>query len=295
MLSVGVLVTNYNTWPLALACVREHRRLHGAALARVLLLDDCSPLPPPDYLPADVEIVRNERNLGFSANLNKGVRLLGTDLVLIFDADAFPLMPYLDALRAAFEAEPRLGLLGFRTEDEHGAPTAAWHPEPGALSLLLGLPLWSRWLRWFGKRAGPLCITAAAMAVRRATFDEVGGFDEQLNWLDVDFDFSMKINRSEWTLRPEPALLARHEYGGTPVSSSDRLVKFYASRWYLLRKYQVIARAQPAKTLILARLAAEWLFLRAFGRVRHRGNPEEYLDKLDCRQRLMAYGWRNFR
>lgn len=294
MLSVGVLVTNYNTWPLALACAQEHRRLHGAALARVLLLDDCSPLPPPADLPAEIEIVRNERNLGFSANLNKGIRLLGTDLVLIFDADAFPLMLYLDAVRAAFETDPRLGLLGFRTEDERGAATAAWHPEPGALSLLLGLPLWARWLRWFGRSNGPLCITTAAMAVRRAAFEDVGGFDEQLNWLDVDFDFSMKINRSPWTLRPEPALLARHDYGGTPVSSTDRLVKFYASRWYLLRKYKIIAHAQPAKTLILARLAAEWLFLRLAGGIRHRGDPARHRDKLECRRRLFAYGRRHF-
>lgn len=294
MLSVGVLVTNYQTWPLALAGVREHRRLHGSDLARVLLLDDCSPLPPPADLPADVEIVRNERNLGFSANLNKGVRLLGTDLALIFDADALPLAPYLDALRTAFEADPQLALLGFRTEAANGAATAAWHPEPDALSLLLGLPLWSRWLRHFGRKDGPLCITTAAMALRRAAFDDVGGFDENLNWLDVDFDFSMKLNRSRWTLRPEPSLRARHDYGGTPVSSSDRLVKFYASRWYLLRKHRLIARAQPVKTLILARLAAEWLFLRVFGWRRHRGNPELYRDKLDCRRRLMALAWRGF-
>lgn len=294
MLSVGVLVTNFNTWPLAFACVREHRRLHGAALARVVLLDDCSPIPPPDDLPPDVEIVRNERNLGFSANLNKGVRLLSTDLVLIFDADAFPLMPYLDTVRAAFEGDHTLGLLGFRTEDERGAPTAGWHPEPGALSLLLGLPLWAKWLRVFGKTGGPLCITTAAMAVRRTAFDEVGGFDEQLNWLDVDFDFSMKINRSTWKLRPEPALAARHDYGGTPVSSTDRLVKFYGSRWYLLRKYKLIAHAQPAKTLILARLAAEWIFLWLFGRIRHRGDPAAYREKLGSRRRLFAYGWRHF-
>lgn len=294
MLSVGVLVTNYNTWSLAVACAREHRRLHEAALGQVLLLDDCSPNLPPDDLPENVAIVRNERNLGFSASLNKGIRLLGTDIVLIFDADAFPLMPYLNAVRAAFEAEPRLGLLGFRTEDERGVPTAAWHPEPGALSLWLGLPLWSRWLRWFGKSGGPLCITTAAMAVRREAFDDVGGFDEQLNWLDVDFDFSMKINRSAWTLRPEPTLLARHDYGGTPMSSTDRLVKFYGSRWYLLRKYKIISHAQPAKTAILLRLAAEWAFLRLFGRIRHRGDPAGYRDKLDCRRRLFTHAWRHF-
>ena len=294
MFSVGVLVTNYNSWALALECVEAHRRLHGGELARILLLDDCSPQPPPATLPADLDLIRNERNLGFSANLNKGVRALGTDLVVIFDADALPLVPYLETVREAFTKDERLGLLGFRTVGADGEMTTSTFPEPVASSLLLGQAVSLWYYQHFGEREKRWCIAAAAIAVRKAAFDEVGGFDERFDWLDVDFDFSMAINRSRWTLRLEPALTARHETGGTPVSTIQRVVKFYANRWQLLRKHGKIASVWPAKGIILGRLLVEWLVLLVFGRTRYGSNASIWREKVNGRQRLLGYCWRHY-
>ena len=288
MMSVGVLVTNYNSWPLALACVVEHRRLHGGGLARILLLDDCSTAPPPDLMLAGFELLRNERNLGFAASLNRGVRALGTDLVVIFDADAFPLTPYLDNVRAVFEEDPRLGLLGFETVNSLGEPTESTLPEPNAASLVLGQMLHDRVFRRMFVRRAALCITTAAMVVRRQTFDEIGGFDERLSWLDVDTDFSMTINRSAWKLRVQPGLVARHEAGGTPLSTAEKVQRFYASRWYLLRKHGLLAHGRAARWLVTARLGLEWLTLIVFGRIIYLRDPTRRRDKIAGRRKLLA-------
>ena len=296
-MTLGVLVTNYNTWALALDCVRAHRRLHGDRLARIVLLDDCSPLPPPGEIADEpgVEVIRNERNLGFSANLNKGVRAVGTDLVLIFDADAFPLTPYFDGIVAAFTSDPGLAVLGFRTQDDAGRPTACVHHEPDALGLVLG-PSWLvRWQRVFPDRETRICIPTAAMAVRRAAFDAVGGFDERLQWLDVDFDLCMKLNRAPpWTLRVDDALLARHDYGGTPVSTRARVLKTHEARWYLLRKHGKIVHARLTKAAILARLALQWALAAALGRWIFPGGPAVRRDKIEGRRELLAYCWRHY-
>lgn len=294
MFSVGVLVTNYDSWALALECVEAHRRLHGGELARVLLLDDCSPRPPPAALPAGLDLVRNERNLGFSANLNKGVRALGTDLVVIFDADALPLVPYLETIRKAFTEDAHLGMLGFRTVGVDGETTTSTFPEPVASSLLLGQATSLWYYQRFGEREKRWCIAAAAIVVRKAAFDEVGGFDEHFDWLDVDFDFSMAINRSRWTLRMEPTLTARHETGGTPVSTVQRVVKFYANRWQLLRKHRKIASVWPAKGIVLGRLLLELLVLLVFGWTRYGSNMSTWREKMAGRRRLIGYCWKHY-
>ena len=300
MLSLGVLVTNYNTWELALDCVRAHRRLHGDRLARIVLLDDCSPRPPPAGIEEEpgVEILRNERNLGFSANLNKGVRAVGTDLVLLFDADAYPLNPYYDAVVAAFEADPHLAILGFGTEAADGRYTAAILPVPGVLLLVLGQSWFTHYRRVFKEPASAATryyIPTAAMAVRRAAFDAVGGFDERLQWIDVDTDFSMMLNHTPpWTLRKGEGPLARHEYGGTPVSESARVLKFHAARWYLLRKHGLIVHPRAVKAALLLRIALEWVMVAALGRWFYRRDPDRRRDKLEIRRRLLSHAWRHF-
>ena len=298
MPTLGVLVTNYNTWDFALACVRAHRRLHGDRLARVVLLDDCSPQEAPAgvFEEPGVLVLRNEHNLGFSANLNKGVRAVGTDVVLIFDADALPLGTYFDRIVEAFDADPRLAVLGFRTQDAGGRPTACEHAEPGAMGLVLG-PSWLvPWQRVFPERETRRCLPTAAIAVRRAAFDAVGGFDEHLRWLDVDFDFCMKLNRAAppWTLRVDDALVAQHDYGGTPVSSRARVLQTHAARWYLLRKHGKIAHPRLVKAAVLARLALQWGLLAVWGRRIFPGDPAVRQDKLASRRELLAYCWRHY-
>ena len=298
MLTLGVLVTNYNTWELALECVRAHRRLHGDRLARIVLLDDASPQEPPAGVADEpgVAVLRNERNLGFSANLNLGVRAVGADVVLIFDADAYPLAPYFDRVAEAFDHDPALAVLGFRTQDDTGRPTACEHAEPGALGLVLG-PSWLvPWQRVFPERETRRCLPTAAIAVRRAAFDAVGGFDEHLRWLDVDFDFCMKLNRATppWTLRVDDALLARHDYGGTPVSSRARVLRTHEARWYLLRKHGKIAHPRLVKAAVLARLALQWVLVATLGRWIFRGGPAVRADKLASRRELFLYCWRHY-
>ena len=297
MPTLGVLITNYNTWDLALECARAHRRLHGDRLARIVLLDDCSTQPPPAGIDGEpgITVLRNERNLGFSANLNLGVRAVGTEVVLIFDADACPLGDYFDRVAGAFDEDPALAVLGWRTQDEAGRPTACIHAEPSALGLVLG-PSWLvRWQRIFPDTETRRCLPTAAIAVRRAAFDAVGGFDEHLRWLDVDFDFCMKLNRTPpWTLRLDDALVARHDYGGTPVSSRARVLKTHEARWYLLRKHGKITRPRLVKTAVLARLALQWALAAAFGRWIFAGGPAARRDKLDSRRELLAYCWRHY-
>lgn len=292
-LSVGVLVTNYNSWELARQCIEAHLALHGDRLARVVLLDDASPTPPPFDSDGRYELIVNPTNLGFAANLNKGVALMGTDIVLIFDADARPLTPYLDALLAAFEADPKLALTGFATVDEAGQPTPSHDKEPNIWSLILGQAVYARLQKWIERPEKRVILWLCTLGVRRTAFEALGGFDEGFDLLEADVDLSMRVHRAGWRLQFLPDVVAVHSGGGTPMTLSSRLLRFYANRWRVLAKHGKVALPGVCKLLILLRLRVELAVLRALG-AKLFPDPAVRRDKLAGRQRIIRYCRQNF-
>jgi GT2 family glycosyltransferase len=63
-------------------------------------------------VPAGIDAVHNERPLGFSANLNKGVALTTGDAVLSVNPDAVPEPGAVAALRDFMDAHDRCGIAG---------------------------------------------------------------------------------------------------------------------------------------------------------------------------------------
>src|ERR1700710_2399074 len=132
--TLGAVVTTFDSWPLAARCIEALRAWRR--LERIGVIDDHSPDPQHD-LPLDprLEVRVNPIRRGFAATLNRALEEVGTDLAVVFDADAYPLTDGAEAIRGAFANEPRLGLLGFRTVDASGRDTPSWSPEPNALAL----------------------------------------------------------------------------------------------------------------------------------------------------------------
>jgi GT2 family glycosyltransferase len=293
-ITLGAAVTTFESWPLAARCLEALRSWSG--LARIVVVDDHSSTPP-QGLPADprLSVLINAARRGFAATLNRALAEVGTDLAVVFDADAYPLADASEAIRDAFAREPRLGLLGFRTVGANGRDTPSWSPEPGAFALAAGQRLdgWLRRLRPAG-RPEAVCIHTAALALRREAFLAVGGADEELGFLDVDIDLSMRLRRAGWTVRWEPALVAYHEGGGSPMTTRWRVQELYRSRFRLLRKHGLIRSPGLLRAVVLARLGFESLLLATLGGVLFR-DPEQRRDRALGRRELIRLVRREYR
>ncbi len=286
-LSLGVLVLNYNTWDLALRALDAAIRLEESAVAEFVLFDDGSAMPPPAAIDPRIHVVRNEVNRGFAYALNAAIGGMKSDIVVLFDSDAYPLTPFSARVRECFEADSSLGQLGFMARREDGSPTESFVPEPTRWTLLFGQALHARVARAAVTESN-LCVITACMATRRQAWSEVRGFDENFDFLDVDVDYSMRLRRSGWGVRTDPSLAAFHIGGGTPQLRRSRVLRFYKSRWYLLRKYGLIRNVRVARNVVLARLRLERMFFRLFGRMLFR-SPEILEDKVLGRESLIAW------
>jgi GT2 family glycosyltransferase len=285
-LSIGVLVLNYNTWELALRALNAAIRLEPESVSEFVLFDDGSSAPPPAGIDPRITVVRGNSNVGFARALQLAFPLMECDIVVLFDSDAYPLTPFANVVREHFELDSWLGQLGFRAEDENGSQSESFFAEPTQWSLILGQALYSR-VPKRALRPSNLCVITGCMATRIEAYRNIGGFDPELNFLDVDVDYSMRMRRCGWKIEVDSSIKAFHIGGGTVQAQRNRVLHFYASRWHLLRKHKVMWSPRLARAVILARLMCERSILILFGR-RLFPNPEVLEDKLLGRKALLS-------
>lgn len=288
--SVSVVITNYNTWRLTSRCVNELRGLSGERLAEIVVVDDGSPQSPPPAFPA--KVITNPTNRGYVASVNIGVGASSGDVVVLLDSDARPLTDVVGPCIDAFGSEPLLGALGFSTVDERGNETGSSDLEPDVLGLLVGQRL-DQLRGRMGRRSARRLLFSCAIAIRRAAFDAVNGFDEGFDFLDADLDFSARLHDAGWTQRQDPRLIAVHTGGGSPQATAIRVQRFHRNRWRYLAKHGKL-RARPLlKSVLATRHAVEYCALRLIGPIVF---PAAVLsDKLSGRRALLrgvsrAYG-----
>ncbi len=265
--SLAIVLTNYNTWELAQRCVEACFREDRVGFDSLLIYDDCSQVEFTGSFPESARLYRGCPNRGLIKSLNVAFRLVNEDIIVLFDSDAYPTTPFCDAVRAMFKEDADLGLVALRTIGRSGNPTESYTTEPNVWSLLLGQKLHARLDRWLADRSGRISVFTCAMAVRKTAFDELGGFDEKFDWLDLDHDLSMRMNRSKWKVAVAPGPRVFHEGGGTPQLTRQRVLRFYKNRWYLLNKFNRIPMKRLTKILILTRLCIEYAVLRIAGGV----------------------------
>lgn len=239
---LSVVIPTRNTRQLTLACLAA---LAAAAAARpelaaveVVLVDDAGDDGTAEAVAArhpDVRLVRLERQAGFTHAANRGLAAAagGALLLLNSDAEIGGDGRGLAALLARFAAEPRLGIAGaaLRYPDGTpqwsggGEPTAAWlfALASGLPELLARMPLYRRLRPAGGTRAAEVAwVTGAAMAIRRAVWEEVGPLDEGFRFYAQDLDLCLRARQAGWTVAVVPELEVIHHHGATIEGEGGR-------------------------------------------------------------------------
>jgi GT2 family glycosyltransferase len=295
MRDVGVVVVTYNSQ-------REIGPCLDAALAtgaEVVVVDNASQ----DGTVAEaarrgVRVLANPRNLGFAAAVNQGFALLSTPYVLLLNPDAI-ILGGLDRLREA--CQPPNAAAGGCLLDERGTPQIGFMaralPTPTAL-ILEALVLNRVWPRNpVNRRYYTQCAVeqpaGALFMVRRAVWQELGGFDESFwpLWFE-DVDFCRRMADAGHVSYYVPEAVAKHTGGHSIPRLSVQMRHFY---WYrsLLHYSAKHFRALPFRAVCAAvvagsivRAVAESLGGRgwkAFG---------DYGRVASLASRIFLFGWR---
>jgi N-acetylglucosaminyl-diphospho-decaprenol L-rhamnosyltransferase len=175
-MSVTVIIPLYNQLRYTQLCL-DSLRTHGAAGARILLIDNGSSDGTGEYLAhcEDVAVIANQENLGCAGAWNQGARAAEADWLLFLNNDVIVSPGWLEGL-LAFAEEARFDVVSPAIrEGEYNYDIVGY--SRGFVEKMAGF-------------TRPGVADGICFMVRRQVFEAIGHFDEKFRigqFEDVDF------------------------------------------------------------------------------------------------------------
>ncbi len=168
---------------------------------------------------------------GFSAAANRGLAAARGEILLLLNSDTEVEPEGRALLAAAFAADPRLGALGAALRYPDGraqwsggaAPTLPWlfALGSGLPRLLAHLPGYRSLRPPAGSAGGPVeWVSGAALALRRAAWEEAGPLDEGYGFYAQDLDLCLRLGARGWWVAVEPRFRVLHHHGASVGSAA---------------------------------------------------------------------------
>ncbi|MFL5891129.1 MAG: glycosyltransferase family 2 protein [Solirubrobacterales bacterium] len=217
----------------------------------------------------EVRLIAAERNLGFSAASNIGIRQGEAPFVLCLNPDTRVTEGALDQLLELMTTRPEIGMCGCRLELEDGTlDHAAKRSFPTPLSSLghfSGLGRRRRSGRLAAYRApwltrGPVdAVNGAFMLCRRSALDQVGLFDEGFWMYMEDLDLCYRFAQAGWITWYEPTVKVIHVKAGTsgPLRSPRLNYAFHYGMFRFYRKHYAPDRKGLTNAVVYCGIAVK--------------------------------------
>ncbi|MGQ9682987.1 MAG: glycosyltransferase family 2 protein [Anaerolineae bacterium] len=284
--SLGIVTVSYNTRDLLQRCLEAVQgSLERSSLAaQVVVVDNASRDGSAELVRERfswVQLFANERNDGFAAASNQGLRALGwpeagPGLALLLNPDTVVQGMALAELVSFMHAEPRAGAAGARLvyEDGRFQHSAFRFPTlPMAFfdffqphHRLLDSALNGRYPRRLYRRGAPFAIDhplGAALMVRREAAVQVGLLDEGFFMYCEEIDWCRRLKKAGWRIYCVPRAEIVH-YGAqsTQQSREAMFVALWRSRYRLFAKHEGRLYRFLVARIVAAGLAQEERRLR---------------------------------
>ncbi|MDB6164676.1 MAG: glycosyltransferase [Xanthomonadaceae bacterium] len=230
---VSIIVPVYNHFAHTLACLRAMAEHPPTIAFEVIVVDDGSTDATVDALPriAGVRYQRRAENGGFIAACNDGAALARGDIIVFLNNDTVPQPGWLDALVETLDASADIGLVGAQLLYPDGRLQ-----EAGGVVFADG----SGWN--YGRFESPGdprfsyvrdadYLSGAAIAIPRALFAQVGGFDTRYApayYEDTDLAFAVRAAGKR--VRYQTAARVVHDEGTTSGNDVGTGIKDFQSR-----------------------------------------------------------------
>lgn len=264
--AVTIIVLNYRTCDVTLACLRSVHAVHAEVEhLSVVVVDNASGDGSAERLRQEMQaqgwdrwmsLIVSEQNLGFAGGNNLGIRHAmrqpdPSDYVLLLNSDTLVHPGALAHSLRVMEAEPQVGLMSCCLLNADGTVQNVIRRFPHPLMMTvcaLGLP-W-RWPRLFGwancndtsdallqQKGDWDWIGGAFMFIRRTALDAVGLLDEDFFFYGEDIEFCWRFHKAGWRVHYDPGASIAHLGGGS--SDPSRLPSDFKSRQQWRARYLV--------------------------------------------------------
>lgn len=209
----------------------------------------------------DIVLVESDENLGFAGGCNLGVSRASGDVVAFLNNDAKPDRQWVRAAVETLGRSATIGAVACRVLDWEG--TTIDYAGAGMTWYGMGYRPLSSHPANRKKETGPgpvLFGTGSGMFVKRAVFDELGGFDEDFFMFFEDVDFGWRLNLLGYQFWYEPESLVFHKHHQSMKNVGAYREEFLLERNALVCLYKNLGQKKlqeilPAAMLMSSRRA----------------------------------------
>jgi len=251
----AAVVVNHDAGDLLTDCVTSLLADRSAGgPPEVVVVDNDSTDGSPDALALtlpDVPVIRPRANLGYARAANLGIAATRAPVVAVLNPDTCLDPGSAAAVLARFAADRTVAACGPRVRNPDGStypsarriPTVADAVGHGILGLFRpGNPFTRRYRELDADPAAPRdvdWISGAAVFLRRAALDDVGGWNERYFMYVEDVELCWRLRRGGWRVVYEPEAGVVHVQGVSTdrrpyrmiVEHHRSLFRFAAQRW----------------------------------------------------------------
>lgn len=282
-----VLIVSWNSWRDLQPCLASIRGSMFRDL-EVLVIDNASLDGTPANLAAEfpeVRLVQNRQNVGHTRAVNQGLQGVGSELVLVLDADTELAGDALEIMVRFLDDHPEVDLVAPRTFDSDGTIQETARNFPTAMSGLFGRqsfftrafpanPFSRRYLQRDDIDATrPFrveSIASSCMLMRAAIVGRVGPWDEGFEGYFVETDWCCRLKRAGVRIYCVPAARVVHHEGNSRKRkrSARRIWMFHRGALRFYRKNCTFGWADPRTWLAAAALSARAVLVVALNAMR---------------------------
>jgi GT2 family glycosyltransferase len=208
-----------------------------------LVVDDASTDTTREFLAreyAKVRVIALEPNRGFAHAVNAGIRAARGNAIALLNNDTEADAHWLEEIQCALEANPRAGIVAckLRLFDQRTHIHSA-----GDFYCVDGTPgnrgVWEEDCGQYDDARDVFGACGAAVAYRRALFDDIGLFDEDLVANCEDVDLNWRARWAGWQIAYAPRAIVYHHLSATGGGAYG---SFYVGRNFIC----VLAKNYPA-------------------------------------------------
>lgn len=230
-MKVSIIIPNYNGAELLeknLPFVFEAASAYRNGEVEVIIVDDASNDSSVEVLKQfDVKVIINEKNLGFSSTVNRGVKEATGNIVVLLNTDVRPEKNFLDPLLKHF-SDPNVFAVGCLDKSIEGKKT-----------VLRGRGLGSFKRGFLVHRRGEvnkndtLWVSGGSGAFKKDVWLKLGGFDplyKPFYWEDIDLSYRALKSGYKILFEPKSVVVHEHEAGSIRKHYQNFKIKIVSYR-----------------------------------------------------------------